>query len=173
MWPCGRFQAKIRPGPVGRAQGRVARKFAASGAGNETDCPVVVGDRQACDDQHHENPVGKLLRIVGLLPRCSDTWKTEYKKRTTIEQHFRSVKHSRLMDQHRYIGIDRVSLHVLLSMPAYPTTALAHLQADDYATCGTCGIKLPQVRREKARPMPGRSCRDPDCACCARWREAA
>ncbi len=31
-----------------------------------------------CDYQHYENPEGRLLRIVGLLPRCSAEWKAEY-----------------------------------------------------------------------------------------------
>ena len=129
----------------------------------------MVRDRQACDDQRNGNPGGKLLRIVGLLPCCSAEWEAEYNNRTTIERHLSSVKHSRLMDQRRYIGIDWVSLHVLLSTLAYPTMALAHLQADEYAHMRHMRIKLPPVRRGKARPRPGRSCRDPDCACCARW----
>jgi len=36
--------------------------------------------------QHYEKPEGRLLRIVGLLPRCSEEWKTEYKKRPSIER---------------------------------------------------------------------------------------
>ena len=86
-----------------------------------------------CDYQHYEKPEGRLLRIVGLLPRCSAEWKAEYKKRPIIERHFSSAKQSRLLDKHRYLNIGKVSLHVAISMLSYLTTALAHLKADDYA----------------------------------------
>ena len=106
-----------------------------------------------CQDQHYEKPEGRLLRIVGLLPRCSDEYKDELKKRTGIERHFSSVKWSRLMDQHRYIGIDRVSLHVVLSMLTYLATALAHLQADDYAHMRHMRIKLPNTENKRQRQL--------------------
>ena len=126
-----------------------------------------------CNSQHYEKPEGKLLRIVGMLPRFTEAWKVEHKKRTTIERYFSSVKHSRLMDQHRYIGIVKVSLHVLLSMLTYLATSLAHLQADDYAHMQHMRIKLPPIRSQRANPRPEQSCRDPACDCCTRWREAA
>ena len=126
-----------------------------------------------CNDQHYEKPEGRLLRIVGLLPRCSEAWHTEYKKRPVIERHFSTVKQSRLMDQHRYIGVERVSLHVMLSTLTYLSTALAHLQADDYARMRHMRIKLPRVRREKANPRPEWSCHDPACECCTQQRKAA
>ena len=77
-----------------------------------------------CNDEHYEKPEAKLLRIVGLLPRCTDTWKTEYKKRPIIERFIGSGKHSRLMNQHRYFNIFQISLHVLMSMLSYLATAL-------------------------------------------------
>ena len=86
-----------------------------------------------CNDQRYVKLEGRLLRIVGLLPRCSEEWKIEYKKRPTIERYFSSDKHSRLMDQHRYFNIFQMSLHVAMSMLTYLATALAHLQADDHA----------------------------------------
>ena len=126
-----------------------------------------------CNDQHYEKPEGKLLRIVGLLPRCTEEWKVEYKKRPIIERHFSSGKHSRLMNQHRYFNIFQMSLHVLLSMLSYLATALAHLQADDYSHMRHIRIKLPRVRRGRTRKPLVTTCRDPDCGCCHRWREAA
>ncbi len=126
-----------------------------------------------CKDQHYEKPEGWLLRIVGLLPRCSGAWKTEYKKRTTIERYFSSAKHSRLMDQHRYFGISQMSLHVLMSMLTYLATALAHLQADDYAHIRHMRINLPKALRREQEQPPERACRNPGCTCCGRWREAA
>ena len=103
-----------------------------------------------CDDQHYEKPEGKLLRIVGLLPRCSPEWKAEYKKRPIIERHFSSGKHSRLLDTHRYLNIRKVSLHVAMSMLSYLATALAHLKADDYAHMRHMRhmrIRLPAAKR--------------------------
>ena len=107
-----------------------------------------------CKDEHYENPEGRLLRIVGLLPRCSDEWKTEYKKRTGIERYFSSVKHSRLTNQHRNFNIIQMSLHVLMSTLAYLATALAHLQADDYAHMRHMRIKLPKEKKPPTAAAP-------------------
>lgn len=128
-----------------------------------------------CKDRHYEKPEGRLLRIVGLLPRCSEEWKTEYKKRPTIERFNGSAKHSRLLDQHRNFNIIQMSLHVLMSLLTYLATALAHLQADDYAHMRHMRIKLPAAKgiRRNRRQSPTPACRDPGCGCCARWREAA
>ena len=102
-----------------------------------------------CDSEHYEKPEGRLLRIVGLLPRCSEEWKSKYKLRTVIERYNSSGKHSRLMDAHRYFNIYKVSLHVAMSMLSYLATALAHLKADDYAHMRHMRIKLPKVRERK------------------------
>ena len=107
-----------------------------------------------CKDQHYEKPEGELLRIVGLLPRCSDEWKTEYKKRTGIERYNSSVKHSRLMNQHRNFNMIQMSLHVLMSTLTYLATALAHLMADDYAHMRHMRVKLPQENRQQRQPAP-------------------
>ena len=102
-----------------------------------------------CDSEHYEKPEGRLLRIVGLLPRCSEEWKAEYKKRPSIERYFSSDKHSRLLDTHRYLNVEKVSLHVAMSMLSYLATVLAHLKSDDYAHMRHMRIKLPKVRERK------------------------
>ena len=102
-----------------------------------------------CDSEHYEQPEGWLLRIVGLLPRCSAEWKAEYKKRPIIERYFSSDKHSRLLDTHRYLNIQKVALHIGMSTLAYLATALAHLQADDYAHMRHMRINLPPAKRIK------------------------
>ncbi len=140
-------------------------------------CPLkeTVQFTRHCDHEHYEKPEGRLLRIVGLLPRCSEEWKAEYKKRTVIERGFSSQKHSRLLGTHRYLNIEKVTLHVAMSMLAYLATALAHLKADDYAHMRHMRIRLPtargvsQNRRQSSTP----ACRDPSCGCCTWWREAA
>ena len=126
-----------------------------------------------CDSEHYEKPEGKLLRIVGLLPRCSQEWKAKYKLRIVIERYFSSGKHSRLLDTHRYFNIEKVSLHVAMSMLSYLATALAHLQADDYAHMRHMRIKLPKAQCREPEQLPERTCRDPGCTCCGRWRDAA
>ena len=140
-------------------------------------CPLkeTVQSIRHCDSEHYEKPEGKLLRIVGLLPRCSEEWKIEYKKRPTIERYFSSGKHSRLLDTHRNLSIFKVSLHVALSMLAYLATALAHLQADDYAHMRHMRIRLPKAQgtSRNGQQSPTPAYRDPDCGCCTRWREVA
>ena len=116
-----------------------------------------------------------MLRIVGLLPRCSEEWKAEYKKRMIIERYFSSDEHSRLLDTHRYLSIEKVSLHVAMSTLAYLGTALARLKADDYAHIRHMRIRLPkaQVLSPNMGLSPTPACRDLSCDCCSRWREAA
>lgn len=119
----------------------------------------IVQFTRHCDYAHYEQPEGRLLRIVGLLPRCSAEWKSEYKKRPIIERHFSSAKHSRLLDTHRYLNIQKVSLHVAMATLSYLATALAHLKADEYAKMRHMRIKMPQARgtrrREEQRVDPG------------------
>ena len=103
-----------------------------------------------CDSEHYEKPEGRLLRIVGLLPRCSEEWKAKYKLRTVIERYNSSGKHSRLLDTHRYLNISKVSLHVAMSMLSYLATALAHLKADDYVHMRHMRIRLPPSKRDQA-----------------------
>jgi hypothetical protein len=109
-----------------------------------------------CDYRHYEKPEGRLLRIVGLLPRCSAEWKAEYKKRPIIERHFSSTKQSRLLDKHRYLNIGKVSLHVAMSMLSYLATALAYLKADDYAHMRHMRIKLPSAGKTRKQLDPER-----------------
>ena len=103
-----------------------------------------------------------MLRIVG-FPRGSEEGKAEYKKRTVIERHFSSAKHSRL-NQHRYQPVPDVA--AVLMCAHYLATALAHLQADDYAHMRHMRIKLPSATHGIS---PDRACRDPRCTCCGRW----
>ena len=107
-----------------------------------------------CDSEHYEMPEGKLLRIVGLLPRCSEEWKTRYKERTVSERYNSSDKHSRLLDTHRYFNIGKVSLHDTMSMLTYLATALAHLKADDYADMRHMRIKMPKAQKSKPPEKP-------------------
>ena len=133
-------------------------------------CPA-----EGCSHERYVKPEGRLLRMVGLLPRCSEEWKGEYKKRPIIERFFSSDKHSRMLDTHRYLNGEKVELHVMMSMLSYLATALAHLKANDYAHMRHMRIKLQSARgasRNRGQ-SPRLACHDPKCDCCARWREAA
>ena len=123
----GIYEADGRPTCVG---GKPMEYVETDAEGHLFRCPAggchpkgKVHFTRYCDSQHYEKPEGRLLRIVGLLPRCSEEWKTKYKMRTIIERHFSSSKHSRLMNVHRYLNISKVSLHVAMSMLAYLATA--------------------------------------------------
>ena len=70
-------------------------------------------------------------RLVGTLPRASPLWKALYKKRMGIERIFRSLKHSRLLEQHCFRGMRKNLLHATLSLLTYSATALARLEAGD------------------------------------------
>ena len=149
----GIYEADGRPTCVG---GKPMEYVETDAEGHLFRCPAggchlkgKVHFTRYCDSQHYEKPEGKLLRIVGLLPRCSEEWKAKYKLRTIIERYFSSAKHSRLMDVHRYLNIHKVSLHAAMSMLSYLATALAHLKADDYVHMRHMRIKLPKVRERK------------------------
>ena len=97
----------------------------------------IIQFTRHCDHAHYEQPGGRLLRIVGILPRCSAEWKAEYKKRPIEERYFSSAKHSRLLDTHRYLNIEKVSLHVAMSMLAYLATAWHTSKPTTTPTCDT------------------------------------
>ena len=85
-----------------------------------------------CNSEHSERPEGKLLRIMGIVPRFSKAWKELYKKRTGIERWFSSGKRSRLLDSHQHVRKEKIELHAEMSMLASSLTTLTHLRADDY-----------------------------------------
>ena len=99
-----------------------------------------------CDSEHWEKPEGKLLRIMGLIPRSSPEWKLLYSLRSSVERYFRSAKHSRGLNQHQTLGIEKLCLHVSMSRLAYLGTALAHLKANDYSGMRHMRVKLPGSR---------------------------
>ena len=97
-------------------------------------CPLKnkVDWSRYCNSEHSEKPEGRLLRIMGIVPRFSKAWRKIYKKRTEIERWFSSAKRSRLFDSHQLLRVDKINLHVNMSMLSWLLTALARLKADDY-----------------------------------------
>ena len=98
---------------------------------------------QNCQQEHYEGWDGDLLRRVGRLPRASRRWKRLYKRRTQVERMFGSLKRSRLLDTHCYLGIEKVRLHVGLALLTYTATMLAHLLDGDYAGMREMSVGMP------------------------------
>lgn len=67
-----------------------------------------------CDTEFWFNPEDH-LRVMGAIPRASKEWKLKYRKRWSIERFFYRAKASRLLETHRYRGLAKVTLHVVLS----------------------------------------------------------
>ena len=105
-----------------------------------------------CDFERWERPQGRLLRIIGLTPRLTTEWKSRYRLRSSIESYFRRAKHSRLLNQHQHLGIEKAGLHVSMSRLEYLATSLAHLKANDYAGMRHMRVKLPTPRIESQGP---------------------
>ena len=92
---------------------------------------------------------------MGTVHRASGEWKEVFKKRPIIERLFSSSKQTCLLDKHQYIGLERVSLHVKMSVLSYLLTAWGRLRAGDYDKMRHMTIRLPRVRRAaKAQECP-------------------
>ena len=101
-----------------------------------------------CDFEYSEKTEGTRLRIMGILHRASEEWKRLFRKRPSIERYFASSKRSRLLDQHQFLGLERVGLHAKMSTLGYLLTAWGRLMANDYAHMRHMHIRLPR------RPAP-------------------
>ena len=101
-----------------------------------------------CNSRHSEQPKGKLLRIIGIVPRFTKLWRKIYNKRGAIERWFSSAKRSRLLDKHQLLEMGKIGLHANVSMLAWLLTALARLMADDYRRMRHMYIRLPRAGRE-------------------------
>ena len=106
-----------------------------------------------CDFDYSEKPEGTRLRIMGTVHRASGEWKEIFKKRPSIERYFSSGKQSRLLDKHQYIGLQRVSLHVKLSVLSHLLTAWGRLRAGDYDKMRRMTIRLPRATRQQSLPL--------------------
>ena len=98
-----------------------------------------------CDFEHSEKPEGKLLRIMGIIPRFGKEWERLYRTRPTIERWFSSDKRSRLLNQQQHLDQERVNLHAAMSTLTFQLTVLTRLMADDYEDMRHMYIRLPQV----------------------------
>ena len=101
-----------------------------------------------CNSGHSEKPDGRVLRIIGIVPRFTKLWRKIYNRRGAIERWFSSAKRSRLFDKHQLLRMGKISLHANLSTLAWLLTALARLKADDYRRMRHMYIRLPRAARE-------------------------
>lgn len=108
-------------------------------------CALKVRETRAvrhCDTEVWEDPADQ-PRIVGQIPRASPLWKRLYRKRWSIERIFRSLKHSRNLEQHCFRGMKNVALHATLSVLTYSATALARLNAGDIGKMRLMRVNAP------------------------------
>ncbi len=96
-----------------------------------------------CNSEHYETWEGDGLRRIGRLPRASRRWARLYQHRTIVERMFSSLKRSRLLAQHSYLGIEKVSLHVSLSLLAYTGSMLARLRTGKYRDALDMAVRRP------------------------------
>ena len=124
-----------------------------------------------CNSGHSEQPEGKLLRIIGIVPRFTKLWRKIYNKRGAIERWFSSAKRSRLLDKHQLLKMGKIKLHANLSTLAWLLTALARLKTDDYRRMRHMYIRLPRAG-PTAEPTEAQECAE-CCLCLKHGRAAA
>ena len=83
-----------------------------------------------CDSEVWVNPMDN-PRAIGVVARASREWKRQYDKRMSIERIFRSLKHSRLLESHRFLNMAKIVMHATVSALTYQATVLARLRMDD------------------------------------------
>ena len=145
----GLYTIRGRPKCVGGEAMQYVRTD--QGKGHLFRCPAEGCDMKGkspwlgenCVFEHYENWQGDLLRKVGRLPRASKRWRRLYKSRTVIERLFSSMKRSRLLDEHSYLGIKKIQLHASLSMLTYAATMLGRLLVGDYEGMREMRIQMP------------------------------
>ena len=84
-----------------------------------------------CDFEHSEKPEGRLLRVMGRIHRSSLVWNGLYNMRTVIKRYFSRAKRSRLLDTHKCLNLERMTLHVTMSWVTYVLSILCHLRTGD------------------------------------------
>ena len=53
--------------------------------------------------------MGKLLQIIGILPRSTQEWQRLYRMQSAMARHFSSTKHSRLLNRRQHRSLSKVS----------------------------------------------------------------
>lgn len=107
-----------------------------------------------CDSEFYEKPeTDSELRKVGHFARANPAWQRLYNRRGSVERLFGSAKQSRLLDTHRCFGIQRVRLHVVLSLLAYTGTMAAHVAAGDPKNVRQMDVRSTLSARSAFAPL--------------------
>ena len=77
-----------------------------------------------------------------MLPRFSKRWAELYKLRQTVERFFGSAKRSRVLNQHRYLSMDKVAIHTQTSLLTYSVTMLVRLMGGDCKRIRLQGLSM-------------------------------
>ena len=92
-------------------------------------------------DEVRVNPQDN-LRVIGVVSRADPKWDDLYSRRQSIKRFFNSAKYSRLLDQHRYRGKPKVTIHVQLSIIAYLATAVGRAKTGELERIRHMRVKL-------------------------------
>ena len=82
-----------------------------------------------CDMEIWERPRTDNPRLFPAIRRDSQEYKVRYAQRQSVERVFKSLKQSRRMEDHCFTGMERISLHCLMSVLAFQATALTRIRA--------------------------------------------
>lgn len=97
------------------------------------------GDYYICanQDEHFDHaegwwPIDRNVRLRGPIRRDTEEWDELYDKRQSIERVFKSMKQSLRLESHYHRGLQKISLHCLLSMLVFQATALVKALLGDF-----------------------------------------
>ena len=83
-----------------------------------------------CNTTYWQDPMSN-PRVLGIVSRASSEWKRLYSRRQSVERLFGSLKQSRLLNRHQYLGRAKVETHAIMSMLTYAATTLVRAKSGD------------------------------------------
>ena len=86
------------------------------------------GGIRHCDTEVWEDPMSNIKLFGADVRRGSPQWWAQYNKRQAIERVFKSIKESRRLNNHCFRGLQKVSLHAMLSTLTVQASALVKMQ---------------------------------------------
>ena len=88
---------------------------------------------------------------MGSIHRSSIEWNGLYNMRPVIERYYSSAKRSRLLDTHKCLNLERMTLHVTMSWMTYVLSVLCHLTSGDTENMLHMPVELtPDYQTRKA-----------------------
>ena len=103
----------------------------------------ISGAVRYCDTMEHwEDPVEN-LSVIGSVSCANRLFKELYKFQKEVDRCFGNMKQSRLLGDHQYLGIAKVTLYAGLSVQTYVATMLAHVLAEELDEMRRMVIRFP------------------------------